>query len=334
MTNSIPYPNARLRRLRRSKTLRDMLANPMPGPEKFVYPMFVTEGMGVKEEISAMPGQHRWSVDRLPEVIDVLQAQGINSVLLFGVPGAHAKSADAAAAYHPEGNVPRAIRRLRSKFPQLQIMTDVCLCAYTDDGHCELPANSAAERNDRALDALAKIAVIHAQAGADTLAPSAMMDGQVAAIRRALDDAEFADRAIMSYSTKFASSMYGPFRDAAASAPGKGDRRGYQADFRDPRTALRESYQDAREGADILMVKPSLFYLDLICELRRTTQLPLAAYNVSGEYGMLAASAEKGYGDLKAMVGESIHALGRAGVDIIISYWALRYDELMGGSES
>lgn len=310
--------------------MRDMLAVPMPGPERFIYPLFVSPGSGCREEIEAMPGQHRWSVDRLPEVVEAAALQGVRSVLLFGVPDGAAKSADAAAACDPAGVVPAAIRALRREFPDVQIFTDVCICAYTADGHCELPGASGAERNDRTLDILAQMAVCHAEAGAACVAPSAMMDGQVAAIRQALDAAGFADCAIMSYSTKFASAMYGPFRDAAGSAPGHGDRSGYQADYRDPRTALRESYADAGEGADILMVKPSLFYLDLIHRLRESTDLPVAAYNVSGEYAMLHAAAAKGCGDLRGMVRESIHALTRAGADILISYWANQYKTLLG----
>ena len=323
------YPRVRLRRLRRTPALRDMLAIPMPGPEKFVYPLFVTQGRGVKDDIGAMPGQYRWSVDRIPEIVELVARQGVRSLLLFGVPEPGTKSVDAAGAVDADGIVPQAVRVLRRECPDMQIMTDVCVCAYTKDGHCELAGPSPAARNDRALDVLARMAVCHAEAGADCLAPSAMMDGQVGAIRRALDGAGFADRLIMSYSTKFASSMYGPFRDAAASAPGHGDRSGYQADYRDSRTALRESRLDADEGADILMVKPSLFYLDLIHRLRQHTDLPVAAYNVSGEYGMLLASAEKGYGDLRNMVRESVYALARAGTDIFISYWASRYEELL-----
>ncbi|MFA4943908.1 MAG: porphobilinogen synthase [Lentisphaeria bacterium] len=323
------FPITRLRRLRSSPAIRDMLALPMPGPERFIYPVFVTAGRGVKAEIPTMPGQHRWSVDRLGEVAAAVAGQGVRTLLLFGVPPPAAKSPDAAAAADPEGLVPQALRTLRADFPDLQLFTDVCICAYTSDGHCELPAATPAARNDRALDALARMALCHAAAGAAGVAPSAMMDGQVQAIRTALDAAGFADRLLMSYSTKFASAMYGPFRDAAGSAPGHGDRSGYQADYRDLRTALREAAADAAEGADILMVKPALFYLDVICELRKNTALPLAAYNVSGEYAMLHAAAEKGYGDLRAMVREAIFALARAGTDIFISYWALRYRELL-----
>ncbi len=329
-TSKTSHP--RLRRLRASATIREMLAAPLPGPEKFIYPVFVTAGNGVKQKITSMPNQYRWSVDRLPEIAECAIAQGIKSFLLFGVPEVKTKSATADEAWNPDGLVPRAIRKLRNLFPDIQIFTDVCICAYTLDGHCELRRGaepSPAARNDITLEALSQMAVCHARAGADCVAPSSMMDTQVAALRTALDNAGFADVAIMSYSTKFASAMYGPFRDAADSAPGGGDRSGYQADFRDLRTALRESTQDIREGADILMVKPALFYLDIIHQLRCKTDMPIAAYNVSGEYSMIAAAAEKGYCDLKATVRESIHALARAGTDIFISYWAIRYNELL-----
>jgi porphobilinogen synthase len=329
MSDHSQFPYTRLRRLRHSPAMRDMLALPMPGPEKFIYPLFVTAGSGRREEIPAMPGQHRWSIDCLPDILGRLTAQGINSVLLFGVPAPEEKSADASAAAEPDGLVPQAIRAVRSAFPQVQIFTDVCICAYTADGHCELPAETAAARNDKTLAILADMAVCHAQAGADCVAPSAMMDGQVAAMRKALDQAGCGDCLIMSYASKFASSMYGPFRAAAGSAPAQGDRQGYQASFRDARTAVREAQMDIAEGADIIMVKPALFYLDIISDIRRCTQVPLAAYNVSGEYAMLLDAAANGHGDLRGMVRESILALSRAGADILISYWALRYRELL-----
>ena len=221
-----------------------------------------------------------------------------------------------------------AIQVLKKEFPHLVVMTDVCLCAYTSHGHCG-PLNPTGDvDNDPALDQLAEIALSHARSGADCVAPSAMMDGQVQAIRKGLDEGGFQDTLLMSYSTKFASSMYGPFREAEQSAPGKGDRQGYQQSYRDPRQAVRESIFDEDEGADILMVKPALYYLDIISKLREQTDLPLAAYNVSGEYSMIHASADRGWGDLRAMARESVAAISRAGTDIIISYWANRYDEL------
>ena len=234
-------------------------------------------------------------------------------------------------AYRDQGLVQQAVRKVRGRFPELLIFTDVCLCGYTDHGHCGPLNEDGSVDNDTANEILSKTAVSHAAAGADGVAPSAMMDGQVLAIRKALSESKFDDTLIMSYSTKFASAMYGPFREAAGSTPAQGDRRTYQAPYNDIRQALRESRMDEDEGADILMVKPSLFYLDVIAKVREMTHLPLAAYNVSGEYSMLIASAEQGWGNLKAMVRESITAVARAGADIIISYWANRYREVLGG---
>lgn len=323
------FPEVRLRRLRQSEGVRNLCALPLPGPEKFLYPVFLVEGNDIKQEIASMPGQYRWSLDRLPEIIEKIAIQKIGGVILFGVPGDDKKSKNAHYCYQEDGLVQQGIEIIKRNYPSLLIFTDVCICAYTRDGHCGIHQGDHYNCNDITIDILAKMAISHAKAGADGVAPSAMMDGQVKAIREGLDRNGFNDTLLMSYSTKFASSMYGPFRDAAGSAPGKGDRKGYQADYRDRRTALRESRLDLREGADILMVKPAMFYLDLIRELRDTMPTPLAAYNVSGEYAMLIATAEKGWGDLKGMVKESIYAMSRAGTDIFISYWADRYDELI-----
>ena len=232
------------------------------------------------------------------------------------------------AAYNDKGTVQRAIREVKERFPQLVVTADVCVCAYTTHGHCGPLTESGDVDNDAANEILAKIAVSYAAAGADMVAPSSMMDGQVQAIRSALDTNAFNQTLLMSYSTKFASAMYGPFREAEKSQPGKGDRKGYQASYGDLRTALRESELDEAEGADMLMVKPSLFYLDVLAKIREATDLPIAAYNVSGEYSMLHATAERGWGDLKGMVQESSAALVRAGADILISYWANQYNEL------
>lgn len=323
------FPTTRLRRLRGSAGIRNMCAKPLPGPEKFIYPIFLVEGENIKAEIPAMPGQFRWSLDRLPEILERLTTQKIGGVILFGVPNDDKKSQDAAYAVQDEGLVQQAIKCCKSFNKDLLVFTDVCICAYTEDGHCGLHQGNHYNCNDITLPVLSAMAVTHARAGADGVAPSAMMDGQVQAIREGLDKNGFQETILMSYSTKFASAMYGPFRDAAGSAPGKGDRKGYQADYRDRRTALRESELDLQEGADILMVKPAMFYLDLIRELRDQMSTPVAAYNVSGEYSMLIATADKGWGDLKSMVQESIYALSRAGTDIFISYWADRYDELI-----
>ena len=323
------YPEIRLRRLRQTESLRRMLDMPMPGPEKFIWPVFVVEGRNKKEPIASMPGQYRFSTDILLKEISKAASVGIGGVLVFGVPEKGRKDNIGSMAYSEKGTVQRAIKAIKSEFPKLVLCSDVCLCAYTEHGHCGPLAKDGSVDNDKANIMLARTAVSHAEAGADCVAPSAMMDGQVTAIRHALDDAEFSNTLLMSYSTKFASAMYGPFRDAENSAPGKGDRKGYQASGAEPRQALRESTLDEQEGADMLMVKPALFYLDLLSKLRAQTQLPIAAYNVSGEYSMLIAAVDRGWGDLKGMVRESTLALSRAGADIIISYWANRYKELL-----
>ena len=322
------FPHVRLRRLRQSAEIRHMLAPPLPGPEKFIWPLFVRTGTNIKEAIPSMPGQYRWSVDRLPEAMDILLNQGVTSTLVFGLPAEEDKSPNGIAASDDKGIVQQAVQKIRSHAPEIVVFTDVCLCAYTTHGHCGPLTDSAQVDNDATNEILARVAVSHARAGAQAVAPSAMMDGQIAAIRRALDSERFTDTILMSYSSKFSSAMYGPFRDAEQSAPQQGDRKGYQAPYNDIRQALRESSFDEAEGADILMVKPSLFYLDIVAKVRERTELPLAVYNVSGEYSMLIATAERGWGDLRGMVQESVTALSRAGADLIISYWASRYREL------
>jgi porphobilinogen synthase len=303
-----------------------MFGTPPPGPEKFVWPIFVVEKDG--GPIGAMPGQSRIPLDKLKETVGPAVETGVGGVMIFGVVEDSAKTADGEAAANSDGVTQRAAALLAEEFPDLVVFTDVCLCAYTDHGHCGIPSGNGGLDNDATLEILAETAVSHAAAGADCVAPSAMMDGQVAAIRSALDSAGHKNTLIMSYSTKFASAMYGPFREAADSAPSHGDRRAYQLPYDNPNAALLESILDEAEGADILMVKPALFYLDVIARLRDETRLPIAAYNVSGEYSMLAASAERGWGDLAAMARESLHAISRAGADIILSYWANRYDEI------
>lgn len=326
MTNG--YPDVRLRRLRRTAALREMFALPEPGPEKFIWPVFVVPGQGRREPIASMPGQFRLSADELVKELAPVVAQGVTSVLLFGQHEGDGKDECGSPAADPHGAVQRAIPVLRAAYPQLVILTDVCLCAYTSHGHCG-PRDAAGDiDNDAACEMLARVAVSHARAGADGVAPSAMMDGQIAAIRHALDDEGFKKTLLIAYSTKFASQMYGPFRDAENSAPSQGDRQGYQASCRDPRTALRESLFDEAEGADALMVKPALFYLDLIREVSARTLLPVMAYNVSGEYAMLHAAAEKGYCDLYATARESLDAIFRAGATQVISYWAPFYDRI------
>ena len=281
-----------------------------------------------------MPGQFRWSVDRIVEAVEPVVRQGVGSVLLFGQTD-RPKDNGGSAAWDDHGAVQEAVRRLKRAFPELTVMTDVCLCAYTPHGHCAPLRPDGALDNDAACECLAKVAVSHAAAGADVVAPSAMMDGQIAAIRAALAENGFDDTLLMAYSTKFASACYGPFRDAEGSAPqavpgAPADRKGYQASYANPRNGLLESVLDEREGADLLMVKPALFYLDMIQSVRAQTLLPVAAYNVSGEYSMLIATARQGWGDLGDLVRESSAAIARAGADLIISYWASRYAEFFG----
>ena len=296
--------------------------------------MFVVPGRGVKDEIASMPGQFRWSVDRVCEAVEPVARQGVGAVLLFGQTD-RPKDNAGSAAWDDHAPVQEAVRTLKRAFPQLTVMTDVCLCAYTNHGHCAPLRPDGAPDNDAACAALAKVALSHAAAGADVVAPSAMMDGQIATIREALREEGFDDTLLMAYSTKFCSACYGPFRDAEGSAPqavpgAPADRKGYQASFANPRNALLESALDEREGADVLMVKPALFYLDMIREVRARTLLPVAAYNVSGEYSMLIATARAGWGDLGDLVRESAMALTRAGTDLIISYWASRHAEFFG----
>ena len=322
------FPDVRLRRLRQSAGIRSMLDAPLPGPEKFIWPAFMIEGAAKREPIESMPGQSRLSVDQLLIDLEPVVESGVGGVLLFGLVEDSEKDHAGTAAYNEKGTVQRAIREVKDRFPDLVVTADVCVCAYTDHGHCGPLTESGDVDNDAANEVLAKIAVSYAAAGADIVAPSAMMDGQIEAIRTALNANAFNQTLLMSYSTKFASAMYGPFRDAEKSRPGKGDRKGYQASYGDLRTALRESEFDEAEGADMLMVKPSLFYLDVLARMREASDLPIAAYNVSGEYSMLHATAERGWGDLKGMVRESTAALARAGTDIFISYWANQYNEL------
>jgi porphobilinogen synthase len=313
----------RLRNLRRTEGLRNLFAMDAPSRDKFIWPVFLVEGENRKEEISSMPGQYRWSVDRLVAEFP----EGVKSVLLFGQTEGEKDELGSAAA-DMCGVVQRAIPVLKKAFPSLTVFTDVCLCAYTCHGHCGPRDADGDVDNDAACEMLARVAVSHARAGADGVAPSAMMDGQIAAIRAALEEEGFKKTLVISYSTKFASSMYGPFRDAENSAPGEGDRQGYQASYRDVGSALRESAIDEAEGADALMVKPALWYLDVIKEVRSRTSLPVMAYNVSGEYSMIHAAAKAGYCELYPAARESLYAIFRAGATQVISYWAAYYGEI------
>lgn len=326
------FPNLRLRRLRRTAGVRAMFDLEVPAPSKWCWPTFVVPGVGIKEEIASMPGQYRYSVDQLLPAVEAVVTQGIGSVLLFGQHD-RAKDNGGSSAWDDHGPVQEAVRLLKRAFPDLVVITDVCLCAYTHHGHCAPLRPDGSLDNDAGCECLAKVALSHAAAGADIVAPSAMMDGQVAAIRTALSENQFDDTLLMAYSTKFCSNCYGPFRDAEQSSPQAvpgmpADRKGYQASYGNPHNALMESILDEQEGADILMVKPALFYLDMIREVKEKTLLPVAAYNVSGEYAMLIATAERGWGNLRELVHESTLAMTRAGTDLIISYWASRYNEM------
>jgi porphobilinogen synthase len=309
----------RLRRLRRSDALRRLVRETRLSPEDFVYPLFVVHGTGVRNAIASMPGQAQLSIDQLPAEAKELRKLSIPAVLLFGIPTL--KDEEAGEAYAPDGIVQQAARALKQADPALLVVTDVCLCEYTSHGHCGIVKDGEVD-NDATLPLLARTALSHAEAGADIVAPSAMMDGQVAAIRAALDENGFGQTPIMAYAAKFASAFYGPFREAAESAPQFGDRCGYQMDPANAREALREIESDINEGADIVMVKPALAYLDVLARARERFDLPLAAYNVSGEYAMIKAAAANGWLDEKRVVLETLTAIKRAGADIVITYHA------------
>ena len=313
------FPTVRLRRLRGSEPVRRLARETSLSPSDFIYPVFVAEGSGIRREIGPMPGCYQLSLDMLlPEVVEVARL-GISGVLLFGLPAS--KDPRGAEAYNPEGVAQEAVRAIKRETPELTVVTDVCLCEYTDHGHCGVLAGDEVD-NDQTLELLARTAVSHAAAGADVVAPSAMMDGQVAAIRGALDADGLTRVPIMAYAAKYASAFYGPFRVAAGSTPQFGDRRGYQMDPANGRMALREIEQDIEEGADIIMVKPALPYLDVIARASERFDLPLAAYNVSGEFSMVKAAAQAEWLDGERAMMEVVTAIKRAGADIIISYHA------------
>ncbi len=314
-----PLSFRRFRRLRRSEEVRALVRETALSPGDFVYPLFVTHGQNVRREISAMPGQFQLSVDQLPGEAEELRSLGIPAVILFGLPAT--KDDRGSEAYDADGIVQRAVRTLKQAEPRLVVITDVCLCEYTSHGHCGVVADGEVD-NDATLSLLAQTAVSQAQAGADIVAPSDMMDGRVASIRAALDDAGLGWVPVMSYAAKQASAFYGPFRVAADSAPQFGDRRSYQMDPANWREALREIEADIEEGADIVMVKPALSNLDIIARAREAFRLPIAAYNVSGEYAMLKAAAASGYLEERLAVLEVLTAIRRAGADIIITYHA------------
>ena len=313
------FPEYRPRRLRRTETFRAMIRETRLAPEQMIYPLFVLPGKGVREPVPSMPGVFRLSVDQLAAEARDCVALGVRSVLLFGLPDK--KDGLGSGAYAKNGIVQQAIRELKNRAPDMTVVTDVCLCEYTDHGHCGCLAGEEVD-NDATLELLAKTALSHAQAGADMVAPSDMMDGRVSEIRTALDEENFHNVPIMSYAVKYASAFYGPFRDAAECAPQFGDRRGYQMDPANSREALREATLDVDEGADILMVKPAIAYLDIIARLHDEFDLPVAAYQVSGEYAMIKAAAERGWIDGERVMAESLIAIRRAGADIILTYFA------------
>ena len=313
------FPVVRPRRLRTSERVRSLVRETRFAPSSLILPLFVVPGSGRAEEVSSMPGVRRWSVDRVGEEVGRAWEAGVRSVILFGIP--ESKDAAGSEAWREDGVVQRALETLRRDFPELTLITDVCLCEYTDHGHCGVLRGEEVQ-NDPTLELLAREAVSHARAGADIVAPSDMMDGRVGAIRRGLDEAGFEGLPILSYAVKYASGFYGPFRDAAESTPSFGDRRSYQMDPANGREALRELEQDLAEGADLVMVKPALPNLDIVSSVRGACHVPVAAYQVSGEYAMIKAAAEKGWLEEDRVVDEALTAIHRAGADLILTYFA------------
>ncbi len=311
----------RFRRLRQTPSLRRLVQETRLHPAEFILPLFVTHGFDVRAEIGAMPGVSHLSVDRLPYAVEEAVGAGVTSVLLFGLP--ETKDAGASEAFARAGIVQQAVRRIKADFPEVVVITDVCLCAYTDHGHCGLLTDHGTIDNDTTLPVLARVALSHAEAGADIVAPSDMMDGRIAAIRATLDDRGFAETPIMAYSAKFASAFYGPFREAAHSAPSHGDRRSHQMDPANGREALREIAADIAEGADMVMVKPAMPYLDVLAQARAAFDVPIAAYQVSGEYSMLKNAAQNGLLDERRAMLEALTSIKRAGADSIITYAAV-----------
>ena len=315
----VAFPSIRMRRLRRSYAIRQMVRETVLAPSDFIYPMFVVPGKGVRQEIAAMPGCFHLSVDQAILEAENVRGLDIPGVMLFGLPPS--KDALGSGAYAEEGIVQEAVRAIKKDLPDLVVITDVCLCEYTDHGHCGVVLGGEID-NDRSVDLIARTALSHARAGADIVAPSDMMDGRVGAIRRALDGHALSHIPIMSYAAKYASAFYGPFRTAADSTPQFGDRRGYQMDPGNAREAMREIELDIQEGADIIMVKPALPYLDIVAKARQRFDLPLAAYNVSGEYSMIKAAAQRGWIDERHAVLEALTSIKRAGADLILTYHA------------
>ncbi len=322
------FPEYRPRRMRRNPQMRSLVRETRLSPEQLIYPLFVRHGKGIREAIPSMPGVFRLSVDQLGAEAKELLGLGINHVILFGLP--EKKDAAGSGSHAKDGIIQTAIRELKNKAPQLMVSTDVCMCEYTDHGHCGI-LEGGHVNNDVTLEILGKIALSHAQAGADIVAPSDMMDGRVGEIRAVLDDNNYDMVPIMSYAVKYASAFYGPFRDAAECAPQEGDRQGYQMDPANSREAIREATLDVDEGADILMVKPAVAYLDIIRSLREEFDLPIAAYHVSGEYAMIKAAAANGWIDGDRVMHETLLSITRAGADIIITYGAKEMAKILNG---
>ena len=320
------YPQQRLRRLRKTRSIRNLVQETRLHCSDLIYPLFVVEGSEIEDEVSSMPGIFRFSPDRLQREVNEIAELGLESIILFGIPVE--KDPEGSSAWNEKGVVQQAVRIIKKEIPGLMVATDVCLCEYTTHGHCGVVLGSEID-NDETLKNLARMALSHADAGADLLAPSDMMDGRVGVLRSALDTAGFSHLPIMSYAAKFSSAFYGPFREAAESVPQFGDRRSYQMDPANRREALREIELDIKEGADIVMIKPALSYLDILREARNTFLHPLAAYNVSGEYAMIKAAAAKGWVDEDRIVHEILLSMKRAGADLIITYFAKQAARLL-----
>lgn len=320
------FPEYRPRRLRRDENIRALVRETFLTVNDLIYPLFICEGKGIKQEIRSMPEIYKFSIDKVLEEIREVVDLGIKAVILFGIPGR--KDEIGSSAYAKDGIIQRAVRTIKDRFPELIVVTDVCLCEYTSHGHCGIVKDGKID-NDATLEQLAKVAVSHAKAGADVVAPSDMMDGRIARIREALDEAGFIEVIILSYAVKYCSSFYGPFREAADSAPKFGDRRSYQMDPANFREALREAYLDIQEGADIIMVKPALPYLDVIKALRQEFNHPIAAYQVSGEYAMIKAASKMGFLDEEKVMMETLLSIKRAGADIIITYFAKKAAQIL-----
>ena len=316
----------RPRRLRYGETLRKMVRETRVDPSSLIYPMFVKEGTGIVEEIPTMPGQYRYSIDTMERKLEELLDAGVSSVMFFGIPD-H-KDEVGSGAYAEDGIVQRAVRLARREFPEMYLITDVCMCEYTSHGHCGVLCGHDVD-NDATLKLLAKSALSHVQAGADMVAPSDMMDGRVAAIRDILDENGYKNTPIMSYAVKYASAFYGPFRDAAGSAPAFGDRKSYQMDYHNSREGIKEALLDVQEGADIIMVKPAMSYLDMVAKIKEAVQVPVASYSVSGEYAMIKAGAKLGYIDEEKIICETAASAFRAGCDISLTYFAKEIAQYM-----